>query len=302
MVSQVDLKALRHFIRGPVTLLMVHRLVVTTLQVIPCTSDKKVNGKTLPSLMTFINRLVRQTNVYTGTLMATLVYLDRLKLKLPRNAQGLPCTRHRIFLSCLVLASKFHNDSLPKNIHWAEYTNGLFSVKDINLMERQLLYLLNWDVKVSNDEMVHHLAPFLDPIRADLVNTAKVQHFLRSQALPPSPRKTSPRTSPRMSRSSSTSLALSLQLDTPSHSRQPSCDSVELLSPVQTKRGYMPLNTGLHNLNPTHDLKAGNDFVHQEFNPMSNFVNPMIELTARNEEFELNKMLDALRRREPTQI
>ena len=57
---------------------------------------------------------MKYTNVYTGTLMATLIYLQKLKSRLPKNAHGLPCTRHRILLSCLILSSKFHNDSSPK--------------------------------------------------------------------------------------------------------------------------------------------------------------------------------------------
>ena len=58
-----------------------------------------------------------------------------------------PCTRHRILLSCLILSSKFHNDSSPKNKHWAKYTDGLFNVKDINLMERQLISLVELGFK-----------------------------------------------------------------------------------------------------------------------------------------------------------
>ncbi|OBA22809.1 cyclin-like protein, partial [Metschnikowia bicuspidata var. bicuspidata NRRL YB-4993] len=182
MTSSLDLKALNVFIRTPVSQDMVHKLVVATLQVIQCQEDKNSKstngGKPLPSLMSFINKLVKYTNVYTGTLMATLVLLGRLKLKLPHNAQGLACTRHRVFLSCLILALKFHNDSSPKNVHWAKYTDGLFSLKDVNLMEVQLLFLLNWNVKVSNEDMVLHLRKFLAPIKDDLVKTARMKQFL----------------------------------------------------------------------------------------------------------------------------
>lgn len=187
MASSLDYQALQVFISTPVTQDMIHKIVVSTLQVLPCKDSKKqtytANGEVrqLPSLMTFLTKLVRYTNVYTGTLMATLVYLDKLKLRLPKSAQGLPCTRHRILLSCLILLSKFHNDSLPKNHHWARYTDGLFSTKDINLMERQLLYLLNWDLKVDNALMVEQLGSFLEPIRFDLIKTAKMKQFVDRQ-------------------------------------------------------------------------------------------------------------------------
>lgn len=280
MSTALDLKALNIFIRTPVSQDMIHKLVVTTLQVIPCKDDKNAkvanNGKPLPSLMTFINKLVRYTNVYTGTLMTTLVYLDRLKRRLPKTAQGLPCTRHRIFLSCLVLASKFHNDSLPKNIHWANYTDGLFTLKDLNLMERQLLYLLNWDMRVTSEQMCVQLDKFLEPIRRDLVRAAKMKSYMHKQqqaaAAHVDERLLSP---PSISRSSSASSALSLGHSRSdsiascssghSHYRQGSCSSLESVSPLASKGNWM-----------------------------SAAVDPRIEMAARTEEWELNKMLNTL--------
>lgn len=271
MSTALDLKALNIFIRQPVSQDMIHKLVVTTLQVIPCQSDKDPklanNGKPLPSLMTFISRLVRYTNVYTGTLMTTLVYLDRLRRRLPKTAQGLPCTRHRIFLSCLVLASKFHNDSLPKNVHWANYTDGLFSLKDLNLMERQLLYLLNWDMRVTSEQMCVQLDRFLEPIRADLVKSAQIKSYMEKQRA----------ACGELSRSSSAASALSLghvrsesdlsASSAYSHGRLGSSSSVESVSPVLNKENW------------------------------SSAVDPRIEMAAQTEERKLNKMLNAFCRR-----
>ena len=184
--SKLNLKALEILSNAPISLDMIQKLVVGTLQVLPCQEELKYpspplspgagaasqKGPQLPLLRTFLTKLIRYTNVYTGTLLATLVYLNKLKNKLPKNAQGLPCTRHRILLSCLILASKNLNDSSPKNIHWAKYTDGLFSVKDINLMERQLLFLLDWDLTVTNEDVIIHLGKCLDPIEQELIDSA----------------------------------------------------------------------------------------------------------------------------------
>ncbi|ODV96580.1 hypothetical protein PACTADRAFT_48414 [Pachysolen tannophilus NRRL Y-2460] len=186
-----DSQALSIFLKSPVSQEMLHHLVVSTLHVLPCQSDKNQaypsppnspqREKTLPSLMTFITKLVRYTNVYTGTLMSTAVYLARLRSKLPKDAQGLPCTRHRIFLACLILSAKYHNDSSPKNKHWAKYTDGIFSEADINLMEKQLLYLMNWDLRIEQKELCHYLKRFLDPIKADLKKAIKLRQTIQQK-------------------------------------------------------------------------------------------------------------------------
>lgn len=185
-----DAEAMKIFLRSPVTQDMIHHLVTITLQILPCESAKTITEslpsppnsppilktKPLPSLMTFITKLVRYTNVYTGTLMATIVYMNRLKKKLPKDAKGLPCTRHRIFLACLIISSKNFNDSSPKNKHWAKYTDGLFRREDVNLMERQLLMLLDWNVQIDNSQLVHAWKRFLDPIKADLKKESRIRN------------------------------------------------------------------------------------------------------------------------------
>lgn len=70
------------------------------------------------------------------------------------------CTRHRVFLATLIVAAKYLNDSSPKNKHWAAYTN-LFGVAEINLMERQLLFLLDFDLRFDEEEACMQFSPFM---------------------------------------------------------------------------------------------------------------------------------------------
>ncbi|KAH6685016.1 PHO85 cyclin-1 [Plectosphaerella plurivora] len=140
----------------------------------------------LPTLEAFITQLVVSSNVQVPTLMSTLVYLGRLKSKLQPMARGLRCTTHRIFLASLILSAKYLNDSSPKNKHWAAYTNAPatdyssfgFSKSEVNLMERQLLLLLDWDLRISEEDLYCEFEPFLAPIR-EQVQAKHTQRVIR---------------------------------------------------------------------------------------------------------------------------
>lgn len=143
------------------------------------TDDKK-----LPTVEEFITQLVVSSNVQVPTLMSSLVYLNRLKARLQPQARGIRCTAHRIFLASLILAAKYLNDSSPKNKHWANYTNITteyyqfgFSRTEVNTMEKQLLFLLEWDLRIHEEDLYRSLEFFLEPLRQKIADrhTRKMQ-------------------------------------------------------------------------------------------------------------------------------
>jgi PHO85 cyclin-1 len=102
------------------------------------------------------------------------------------------CTRHRVFLATLIVAAKYLNDSSPKNGHWAHYA-AFFEVSEINLMERQLIYLMDYDLRFDEKEAYTHFAYFMSTRSPQETRAAAVrvvnkasQARLKAQ-LPPTP-------------------------------------------------------------------------------------------------------------------
>ncbi|KAL2264629.1 hypothetical protein VTJ83DRAFT_7139 [Remersonia thermophila] len=208
-MAELNAAALEHFIYQPVDKQMIRYLAKAASNVIQCDPNmmppkqqqqqrqqhsshrrdpspravRSTDGA-LPTVEEFITQLVISSNVQVPTLMSSLVYLRRLKSRLQPAAKGLRCTTHRIFLASLILAAKYLNDSSPKNKHWANYSivqnhayNFGFSRTEVNLMEKQLLFLLDWDLRISEEDLYYELDPFLEPIR----NQVAARHARRMQ-------------------------------------------------------------------------------------------------------------------------
>lgn len=288
----MDSQALKVLLNQSLNHEMLDRIVVEALQVIPI----KSNNKKLPSLKSFLVRIVRASNIQSSTLLATIPYLRRLKKKLPSGSQGLPCTRHRILVSCIIISSKFHNDSSPRNVDWVDYAGNLFSLNDINLMEKQFLNLLNYNVKISMDEFTTSLAKLLNPIKDKLYELQTIDKYVRDerekyQAKPYS-----------HSRSSSCEMnytfpannaTASIPVSIP-HSPQFLPSSPESVvsrndSIMSRPSSQISMSESINSLNSimTKPTISKSD----SMSSMCSIIDPIIEFTAKKEQCELSKFL-----------
>ncbi|KAL1924663.1 uncharacterized protein VTP21DRAFT_4317 [Calcarisporiella thermophila] len=145
--------------KQPITQDMIAYVACKCYQVITCSNR---TFSPLPPLDSFIGQLAKRSRISTTTFLTTLVLLDRLKNKLPLTARGMGCTRHRVFLAALVITCKLLHDAPPKNRHWAR-CSGLFSVAEVNLMEKQLLLLLDYDLRIREQDLLEHFSLMLHP-------------------------------------------------------------------------------------------------------------------------------------------
>ncbi|KAI0086249.1 hypothetical protein BDY19DRAFT_854168, partial [Irpex rosettiformis] len=111
----------------------------------------------------FVHRVIDKANVTVAVLLVALVYLDRAKSYLSIAIEE--WAYERTFLGALILADKFCSDITLKNIHWA-ICSGVFDKRDIGLIEREFLSVLDYELTVQeSDLLTHHdaLAPHAHP-------------------------------------------------------------------------------------------------------------------------------------------
>ena len=128
-------------------------------RVVPHISANKldVDEINLPPIEQFVLYVTIRSRTTVPELIASLVYISRFQQNLSSCATGRPSAPHRIFLTALNLAHKFHNDDSPENACWSQLSSipecGFlgFSKLEVNLMERQFLAVVDWKLYIDPD-------------------------------------------------------------------------------------------------------------------------------------------------------
>jgi len=111
-------------------------------------------------LPNFIAYALHRTKLHPSVTFAALILLQRLKARFP-TARG--SSGHRLFISAFMIASKVICDDTYSNKSWGIVAQGLFSLREINQMEREMCNYLEWELSVDNAV----LTMFETKLRAD---------------------------------------------------------------------------------------------------------------------------------------
>ncbi|KAJ7793036.1 hypothetical protein B0H14DRAFT_2393895, partial [Mycena olivaceomarginata] len=90
---------------------------------------------------------LHHTKLHRSVTYVTLVLLQRLKARFP-TARGSSC--HYLFISAFMIVSKVICDDTYSNKLWSIVVQGMFTLREINQMEREMCNYLDWELTVDN--------------------------------------------------------------------------------------------------------------------------------------------------------
>ncbi|KAJ9062210.1 hypothetical protein DSO57_1013077 [Entomophthora muscae] len=133
-------------------------------------------GEGLPQLSEFIYRVIRRTNSSLTTLFVALIYLIRLKQKHPA-CKGTHSSPHRLLLASIIIAYKYLYDNCYHNRSWAQVSQGLFKLEEINKMEVELLFFLGFQLYVSKQHWTEFVEFMDGKLTRSLSQTPNQDHL-----------------------------------------------------------------------------------------------------------------------------
>ncbi|KAF9517605.1 hypothetical protein BS47DRAFT_1313920, partial [Hydnum rufescens UP504] len=103
-----------------------------------------------PKLAHFVAYALHRTRLSSSVTFAALFLLQRLKSRFPaaRGSSG-----HRLFISAFMIASKVVCDDTYSNKSWCVVGQGMFSLREINQMEREMCGYLEWILNIQPTEL-----------------------------------------------------------------------------------------------------------------------------------------------------
>jgi len=178
-----------------------------------------------PGLAVFVAYALHRTRLHASVTFTALFLLSRLKSRFPaaRGSSG-----HRLFISAFMIASKVVCDDTYSNKSWTVVGQGMFSLREINQMEREMCGYLEWLLNVDPKE----LREFESKVRRDYAPNGPCPAFVH----PPQP------ATPAAAQVPSPIAPLSTDAPPQSQSHVPNAASDVPLTPPDSPHRRLPLS------------------------------------------------------------
>ncbi|CAG8818376.1 40938_t:CDS:2 [Gigaspora margarita] len=112
----------------------------------------------LPDLPAFITKIIHDLNLPVLNVVVCLIYVHRLKSQLPKNYETEYGTAHRVFISSILVASKYVDDvPITARKMLDSVGKDIWSIKDIIRMERAFLSFIQWDLSIDRSAFDSYL-------------------------------------------------------------------------------------------------------------------------------------------------
>jgi len=105
------------------------------------------NAASHTKLPYFVAYAIHRTKLHPSVTFAALALLQRLKARFP-SARG--SSGHRLFISAYMISSKVMCDDTYSNKSWCIVAQGMFTLREINQMEREMCNYLDWELTVDD--------------------------------------------------------------------------------------------------------------------------------------------------------
>ncbi|KAJ2760793.1 cyclin-like protein interacting with PHO85, partial [Coemansia nantahalensis] len=105
------------------------------------------------SVRDYLERVAKFVCLENDTLLAVLIYLDRVA-RAQRHRPALllsPFNIHRLVITAIVIAHKFSSDVFFNNARYAKV--GGIPLAEMNQLELEMLFLMKFDLKVDTAEL-----------------------------------------------------------------------------------------------------------------------------------------------------
>ncbi|EPQ57474.1 cyclin-domain-containing protein [Gloeophyllum trabeum ATCC 11539] len=100
------------------------------------------------SVLDYLRRIVRFTNVEKACLLLTLHYIDQICARMPLFTLS-SLTAHRFIVASVAISSKAFCDAFCTNSHYAKV--GGISIVELNVLEREFLRIIDWDLTCTRE-------------------------------------------------------------------------------------------------------------------------------------------------------